>query len=44
MIYEWNGVYLALLLYIFYFALKGYRPGNARSEDAPSTARMAQES
>jgi hypothetical protein len=31
-------------LYIFYFALKGYRPGNARSEDAPSTARTVQES
>jgi FHS family L-fucose permease-like MFS transporter len=35
---------LVCYLYIFYFAVNGYRPGTARSEDAPSTARMAQES
>ncbi len=31
-------------LYIFYFALNSYKPGKARSEDAPSMARMAQQS
>ena len=35
---------LVCYLYIFYFAVNGYKPGNARSEDAPSMARMAQES
>ena len=35
---------LVCYLYIFYFAVNGYRPSNPRSQDAPSTARMAQES
>jgi FHS family L-fucose permease-like MFS transporter len=34
------AVPLVCYLYIFYFAVNGYKPGNARSEDAPSMARM----
>ena len=35
---------LLCYLYIFYFAVNGYKPGNARSKDAPSMARMGQQS
>ena len=35
---------LVCYLYIFYFAVKGYKPDNARSEDAPSMSCMAQKS
>ncbi len=34
---------LVCYLYILYFAVNGYRPSKARSEDAPSIARMAQD-
>jgi FHS family L-fucose permease-like MFS transporter len=35
---------LLCYVYIFYFAVSGYRPLNAASEDAPSMAGMAEES
>jgi FHS family L-fucose permease-like MFS transporter len=35
---------LICYVYIFYFAVSGYRPRNAASEEAPPMARMAQES
>ena len=35
---------LVCYLYIFYFAVNGYKPGKAHSEDAPSMARLGQES
>jgi FHS family L-fucose permease-like MFS transporter len=35
---------LVCYVYIFYFAVSGYRPLNAASEDAPSMAGMAEES
>jgi FHS family L-fucose permease-like MFS transporter len=35
---------LVCYVYIFYFAVSGYRPRNAASEEAPTMARMAQES
>jgi FHS family L-fucose permease-like MFS transporter len=38
------AVPLVCYLYIFYFAVNGYKSDNARSEDAPSMSRMAQQS
>jgi FHS family L-fucose permease-like MFS transporter len=35
---------LVCYLYISYFAVSGYKPGNALSDETPSTDRMAQES
>src|SRR5579884_405392 len=35
---------LVCYVYIFYFAVDGYKPGNARSEQTPSLAGMTQES
>jgi len=38
------AVPLVCYLYIFCFAVNGYKSDNARSEDAPSMSRMAQQS
>lgn len=35
---------LVCYLYIFYFAVSGYKPSNSRSEESPSMVRMPQES
>ena len=35
---------LVCYVYIFYFAVRGYKPGSARIKDAPSMARLAEES
>jgi MFS transporter, FHS family, L-fucose permease len=35
---------LVCYVYIFYFAVSGYKPSNSPSEESPSMARMTQES